>query len=85
MSVASTAEAGGLLDRVLVIGAGGLSCPVARVLAASGARALTLVDDDVVDASNLHRQTLYTRADVGTLKAQAAAVCTVTSACGPRP
>jgi len=46
---------------------------VARVLAASGARALTLVDDDVVDASNLHRQTLYTRADVGALKAQAAA------------
>lgn len=64
----------GLLGaRVLVVGAGGLSCPVARVLGESGVGALTVVDDDRVDESNLHRQTLYTARDVGALKAEVAA------------
>jgi adenylyltransferase/sulfurtransferase len=57
---------------VLVVGAGGLGSPVLSVLAKSGVGRFTLVDDDVVDATNLHRQTLYTEADVGELKVHAA-------------
>lgn len=54
--------------RALVIGAGGLSSPVLRLLAKSDVAHVTVVDDDVVDQSNLHRQTLYTDADVGLAK-----------------
>jgi molybdopterin/thiamine biosynthesis adenylyltransferase len=59
---------------VLLVGAGGLGSPAGRVLARSpGVARLTLVDDDVVDASNLHRQTLFGLADVGAPKAERAA------------
>lgn len=58
---------------VLVVGAGGLSCPVLSVLAKSGVTRFTLIDDDIVEVSNLHRQTLYDDADVGRLKVDAAA------------
>ena len=58
--------------RVLVVGAGGLGCPAAWVLARSGLCDLTLLDDDVVSLSNLHRQLLYTDADVGESKARVA-------------
>ena len=57
---------------VLVVGAGGLGSPVLTVLAKTGVGRFTLVDDDVVDATNLHRQTLYSEADVGELKVRAA-------------
>ncbi len=60
--------------RVLVVGLGGLGCPALRVLVQSGVTRLTLVDDDRVDASNLQRQTLYTSADEGALKVDAAAL-----------
>jgi adenylyltransferase/sulfurtransferase len=59
--------------RVLVVGVGGLGCPAARVLAQSGVGRIELVDDDVVDASNLHRQTLYRLEDCGQPKVRVAA------------
>ena len=58
--------------RALVVGAGGLSSPVLRLLAKSGIGHVTIVDDDLVDESNLHRQTLYTDADVGRSKIERA-------------
>ena len=62
-----------LAARVLLIGAGGLGCPLAQYLAAAGVGTLGLVDFDRVDASNLHRQVLYGTADVGRPKLDVAA------------
>jgi adenylyltransferase/sulfurtransferase len=58
---------------VLVIGAGGLGCPALLYLAAAGVGRLVVMDDDRVDVSNLQRQILYTGADAGRPKAEAAA------------
>lgn len=58
--------------RVLVIGAGGLGSPLLTYLAAAGIGHLGLIDDDRVDASNLHRQILFAAADVGRGKVEAA-------------
>ncbi len=58
---------------VLLIGAGGLGSPAALVLAKSGIKRMTIVDDDVVDASNLHRQLLFDESDVGADKVERAA------------
>ena len=59
--------------RVLIIGAGGLGCPALQYLAAAGVGTLGIVDDDRVSRSNLQRQILYADADVGQVKAVAAA------------
>ncbi|HBL27555.1 MAG TPA: molybdenum cofactor biosynthesis protein MoeB [Acidobacteria bacterium] len=58
--------------RVLVVGAGGLGSPLGLYLAAAGVGTLGLVDFDVVDESNLHRQVLYGHAAVGRPKIQVA-------------
>ena len=55
-------------SKVLIIGAGGLGCPVADLLARSGVGELGIMDYDKVSLSNIHRQTLYTAKDVNKFK-----------------
>jgi Dinucleotide-utilizing enzymes involved in molybdopterin and thiamine biosynthesis family 2 len=59
-------------SHVAIIGLGGIGSPALQYLAASGIGKLTLVDDDVVDVSNLQRQTIFTTRDVGYGKAVSA-------------
>ncbi len=58
---------------VAVIGCGGIGSPAIQYLAAAGIGRLTLIDSDTVEETNLQRQTIFTPADIGTAKAQAAA------------
>jgi len=58
---------------VLVIGAGGLGCPVMQTLAATGVGRITVWDDDTVDLTNIHRQILFGADDVGRRKVDVAA------------
>jgi molybdopterin/thiamine biosynthesis adenylyltransferase len=62
-----------LLDaKVLLLGAGGLGSPIALYLAAAGVGTIGLVDDDVVDLSNLQRQVIHTTDGIGTPKVDSA-------------
>ena len=58
---------------VAIVGLGGIGSPALQYLAAAGIGTLTLIDRDVVDASNLQRQTIYREANVGRRKADLAA------------
>ena len=58
--------------KVAVVGLGGIGSPAVQYLAGAGVGRLVLIDDDRVEASNLHRQTIYATADVGTPKVEAA-------------
>jgi molybdopterin/thiamine biosynthesis adenylyltransferase len=59
--------------RVLLVGAGGLGSPVGILLARAGVGRIEVLDDDVVETGNLHRQLLFTAADIGQPKAERAA------------
>jgi len=59
--------------KVLVVGAGGLGCPVLQYLCGAGVGTLGIVDFDRIELHNLHRQFLYTTSDVGKPKVEVAA------------
>lgn len=58
--------------KILVVGAGGLGCPALLYLTAAGVGCIGIVDNDIVDESNLHRQVLHTTDSVGMLKCESA-------------
>jgi len=59
-------------SKVLIVGIGGLGCPIADLLARSGVGVIGLIDYDKVNLSNIHRQTLFTTQDVGKYKVNVA-------------
>ena len=70
--IAETGQDKLLSSNVLVVGMGGLGCPVSLYLAAAGIGKLSLCDADIVEESNLQRQVLYTTNDCGLMKVEAA-------------
>ena len=57
-----------LKSKVLIVGAGGLGCPVADYLCRAGVGTIGIIDNDKVSISNIHRQSFFTSKDVGKLK-----------------
>tara|TARA_Y100001960_G_scaffold143570_1_gene152023 strand:- start:2392 stop:3141 length:750 start_codon:yes stop_codon:yes gene_type:complete len=55
-------------SKILIVGMGGLGCPVADLLTRAGVGVIGLMDYDKVDLSNIHRQTLYSSQDIGKYK-----------------
>ena len=75
-SLSQVGEAGQLRlkkAKVLIVGVGGLGCPVAQYLVAAGVGVIGLIDHDVVSVSNLQRQILFSSTDIGKAKVQVAA------------
>lgn len=58
--------------KVLIVGVGGLGSPIATYLTGAGIGRIGIIDDDVVDITNLHRQVLYTEEETGQSKAECA-------------
>ena len=67
-----SAQAALLDSHVLVIGAGGLGAPILSYLAAVGIGTITVIDPDIVELSNLHRQVIHSEAAIGTRKIDSA-------------
>ena len=61
-----------LSSRVLIVGMGGLGCPVAEFLTRSGVGTLGIADHDIVSLSNIHRQSLYSEKDINQSKVKIA-------------
>ena len=55
-------------QHLIIIGIGGIGCPIAQYLIATGIKHLTLIDDDIVQISNLNRQILFNEKDLGKKK-----------------
>ena len=68
-----------LKSKVLIVGMGGLGCPVAEFLTRSGVGSIGIIDHDLVSLSNVHRQTLYDEKDLGKFK-----VCLLYTSPSPR-
>jgi molybdopterin-synthase adenylyltransferase len=62
-----------LSSKILIVGVGGLGCPAAESLTRAGIGTIGLVDNDIINLSNIHRQTLFNSKDVKKLKVSVAA------------
>lgn len=62
-----------LSSKIVIVGAGGLGGPVALYLAAAGIGHITLIDDDIIERSNLQRQIQFSESDIGQSKAEVTA------------
>lgn len=71
-SMSCAAQSNLCQSSVLIVGAGGLGCPVAMYLAAAGVGRLGIVDHDAVELNNLHRQIAHRESTVGTHKCDSA-------------
>ncbi|WP_262692763.1 HesA/MoeB/ThiF family protein [Kordiimonas aestuarii] len=71
--VGGTGQAKLLGSKVLVVGAGGLGAPMLMYLAAAGVGTIGIIDDDVVELSNLQRQVIHTTENIGKAKVESAA------------
>tara|TARA_B100000579_G_scaffold44517_1_gene31047 strand:- start:1905 stop:2192 length:288 start_codon:yes stop_codon:yes gene_type:complete len=57
-----------LKSKVLIVGAGGLGCPVIDYLSRAGVGNIGVIDHDIVSTSNIHRQSMYSTNDIGKFK-----------------
>ena len=71
-NIGATGQKKIIQSKVLIIGMGGLGCPVAEFLTRAGVGSLGIIDSDYVDLSNIHRQSLYDMSDLKKSKVMAA-------------
>ena len=62
-----------LSSKILIVGVGGLGCPAAESLVRAGIGTIGLIDNDIVNLSNIHRQSLFSSKDINKLKVSVAA------------